>query len=187
MKIRGEALYAGDYALEKRNETVQEVINRSGGISPFASINDVQVFRKGLRVGTTLLADDSRQKEKFLLQPDDSIYIPKRDPFVEVQGAVFNPQIVSYQSDNFMSYISDVGGVTDKGNLKKAYIQYSNGISRKIHHFLFYRIYPKVLPGSKIIVPEKTESLRKGLSLIEVSALVGSLTALISLISVLKK
>ncbi len=187
VKIRGEALYAGDYTLEKRNETVQEVINRSGGISPFASITDVQVFRKGLRVGTTLLSDGSGHQEKFLLQPDDSIYIPKKDPFVEVQGAVFNPQILSYGSDNFMSYISDVGGITDKGNLKKAYIQYSNGISRKIHHFLFFRRYPKVLPGSKIIVPERTESLRKGISVIEVSTLLGALAALVSVISILKK
>jgi len=185
VKIRGEVLYAGDYALEKRNETIEELINRSGGISPFAAMRDVQVFRKGLRVGTTLLSDDSRQKEKFLLQPDDSIYIPKFDPFVEVKGAVFNPQILSYQSDNFMSYISDVGGITDKGNLKKAYIQYSNGINRKIHHFLFFRNYPKVLPGSKIIVPEKSDTGKKGLSVFEASTILGSLATLVSLIVVL--
>ena len=187
VKVRGEVLYSGDYTLEKRNETIQEVIKRSGGISPFASMNDVQVFRKGLRVGTTLLADDTKQKEKFLLQPDDSIYIPRNEPFIEVQGAVFNPQIVSYQSENFLSYISDVGGITDKGNLKKAYIQYSNGINRKIHHFLFFRRYPKVLPGSKIIVPERTENQNRGLNIIEVSTLLGSVATLISLIAVLKK
>ena len=187
VKIRGEVLYAGDYSLEKRNETIQEVIQRSGGISPFASMADVQVFRKGLRVGTTLLSDFSLQNEKFLLQPDDSIYIPKKQPFVEVKGAVFNPQIVSYQSERFMSYISDVGGITDKGNLKKAYVQYSNGINRKIHHFLFFRTYPKVLPGSKIFVPEKTETASKGLSVFEVSTLLGSLATLVSLIVVLKK
>lgn len=187
VKIRGEVLYAGDYSLEKRNETIQEVIQRSGGISPFASMADVQVFRKGLRVGTTLLSDFSRQNEKFLLQPDDSIYIPKKQPFVEVKGAVFNPQIVSYQSERFMSYISDVGGITDKGNLKKAYVQYSNGINRKIHHFLFFRIYPKVLPGSKLFVPEKTETASKGLSVFEVSTLFGSLATLVSLIVVLRK
>lgn len=187
IKIRGEVLYAGDYALEKRNETIQEVILRSGGISPFASMADVQVFRKGLRVGTTLLSGNSKQKEKFLLQPDDSIYIPKKQPFVEVQGAVFNPQIVSFRSEEFMSYISAAGGTTDKGNLRKSYIQYSNGINRKIHHFLFFRIYPRVLPGSKIIVPERTDLGKKGLSVFEVSTLVGSLATLISLIAVLKK
>jgi len=187
VKIRGEVLYAGDYTLEKRNETIQELIKRSGGISPFASMNDVQVFRKGIRVGTTLLAEASRQSEKFLLQPDDSIYVPKYEPFVEVKGAVFNPQILSYESENFMSYISDVGGITDSGNLKKAYIIYSNGISRKIHHFLFFRRYPKVLPGSKIIVPVKIIIPGSGLSALEFSSILGSAATLISLLIVLKK
>ena len=188
VKVRGEVLYAGDYALEKRNETIQEVLQRSGGISPFASMADVQVFRRGLRVGTDVLAENTAAGgEKFLLQPDDSIYVPKKQSFVEVQGAVFNPQILRYDSQRFLSYISDAGGITDKGNLKKSYVQYSNGINRKIHHFLFFRRYPKVTPGSKIIVPEKSENAGRGLSVIEVSSLVGSLATLISLIAVLQK
>ena len=187
IKIRGEVLYAGDYSLEKRNETIHELLKRSGGISPFASIEDVQVFRKGLRVGTNLLSEESNEKNKFLLQPDDSIFIPKKVPFVEVQGAVFNQQIVSFESTKLMSYISAVGGVMDKGNLNKAYIQYSNGISRKTNHFLFFRIYPKVLPGSKIIVPEKIETQKRGISLIEVSAALGALTALVSIVNLLNK
>ena len=84
-----------------------------------------------------------------------------------------------------MYYISSSGGVTDKGNLKKAYVQYSNGINRKIKHFLFFRNYPKIYPGTKIIVPEQTESAKKGLNIIEISAITGSLTALVSLISIL--
>jgi protein involved in polysaccharide export with SLBB domain len=186
VKIRGEVLYDGDYALEKRNETVQELIQRAGGISPLASMNDVQVYRNGLRVATTLLSDDAKDNKPFLLLPDDSIYIPKRDLFVEVKGEVFNPQILSYDSGSFLSYISESGGVTDKGNLKKAYIQYSNGINKKIRHFLFIRNYPKVLPGSKIIVPEKPENYKRGLSIIEIASLTGSLSALVGLISVLK-
>jgi hypothetical protein len=71
--------------------------------------------------------------------------------------------------------------------LKKSYIQYSNGINRKIHHFLFFRRYPKVTPGSKIIVPEKTETAGRGLSVIEISTLVGSLATILSLIAVLQK
>jgi protein involved in polysaccharide export with SLBB domain len=186
IQIRGEVLYAGDYTLERRDETVQEVIKRAGGITPYASMGDVQVYRKGLRVGTTLLAEGSKQTEKFLLQPDDSIYIPRNEPFVEVKGAVFNPQILSYEPASFRSYINNVGGVTDKGNLKKAYIQYSNGISKKSRHFLFFGSYPKVLPGSKITVPEKTGAEKKGLSLVEISAFTAILTALVSLANILK-
>lgn len=187
VRLRGQVLYEGDYALERRDETVQEVINRAGGISPYASMADVQVFRNKLRVGTTILAGESVQKEKFLLLPGDSIFIPRNEPFVEIKGAVFNPQIISYASSSFKSYISDAGGITDKGNMGKAYIEYSNGINKKIKHFLFFRSYPKVRPGSKIIVPEKTESQRKGLSIIEISAITGTLSALVGLISILKK
>ena len=186
IKLGGEVLYSGEYALEKRNETVQEVIQRAGGITPYASMGDVQVYRNGLRVGTTLLQKSAYEK-KFLLQPGDSIYIPRNEPFVEVKGAVFNPQILSFDKEKFMSYISDAGGITEKGNLKKAYIQYSNGINKKINRFLFIRSYPKVTAGSKIFVPEKSTGERKGLSILEVSAITGSLSALVSLISVLRK
>lgn len=184
--ISGEVLYAGDYTLERRDETVQELIKRAGGITPYASMSDVQVFRKGLRVGTNLLSDDNKLKEKFLLQPSDTIFIPRTTPFVEIKGAVFNPQILSYESNNFLNYISAAGGTTDKGNLKKAYIQYSNGINKKIRHFLFFRHYPKVFAGSKIIVPEKTGTEKRGLSIVEISALTTVLTALVSLASILK-
>jgi len=186
IKLRGEVLYAGDYALERRNESVQEVIQRAGGITPYASLSDVQVYRNGLRVATNLLKENSSDSRRFLLQPDDSIYIPRNEPFVEVQGAVFNPQILSFESKQFLSYITNSGGVTDNANLKRAYIQYSNGISKKVNRFLFFRSYPKVLPGSKIIVPEKSGNERRGISIFELSAITGSLSALISLISVLK-
>jgi protein involved in polysaccharide export with SLBB domain len=188
VKVRGEVLYAGDYALEKRNETIQELLQRSGGLSPYAAMGDVQVFRGGLRVGTDVLSENPvTGAERFLLQPDDSIFVPRKQTFVEVKGAVFNPQILRYDSPRFLTYISDAGGVTDKGNLGKSYVQYSNGINRKIHHFLFFRRYPKVTPGSKIIVPDKSEVPGKGLSVLEISSLLGSLATLISLVTVLNK
>lgn len=182
VKLRGEILYAGDYALERRDETVTEMLQRAGGISPYATMRDIQVFRNNLRVATDLFASG----ERFVLLPNDSIYIPRSTNFVEVKGAVFNPQILSYDAGNLKSYIADAGGVTDNGNLKKAYVQYSNGISRKTRKFLFFRSYPKILPGSKIVIPERSATERRGLSIIEISSLTGTLTALISLIAVLR-
>jgi protein involved in polysaccharide export with SLBB domain len=182
VKLRGEILYTGDYALERRDETVTEMLQRAGGISPYASMRDIQVFRNNLRVATDLFGAG----ERFVLLPNDSIYVPRSTNFVEVKGAVFNPQILSYGKSSLKSYIADAGGVTDNGNLKKAYVQYSNGISRKTKKFLFFRSYPKVLPGSKIVVPEKSATERRGLSIIEISSLTGTLTALISLIAVLR-
>jgi protein involved in polysaccharide export with SLBB domain len=184
VKLGGEVLYAGVYALEKRNETLQELLQKAGGVSPYASIKDVQVFRNGLRVGTPSESKDGIPS--FLLRPSDSVFIPRQEPFVEVKGEVFNPQILSYHATSFRAYISMAGGITDKGNLKKAYVEYPSGISKKINHFLFFRSYPKIYPGSKIIVPVKTDTGKKGLSIIELSAITGSLSAIISLISVLR-
>ena len=186
VKVRGEVLYPGDYRLEKRNETVQDLLKSAGGISPFAKINDVQLFRNNLRVATNLLSENSNSQSPFLLQPEDSIYVPKNLPLVEVVGAVFNPMILNYESESMMSYISKAGGTTYKAYLKKAYVQYSNGINRKTKHFLFFRTYPTVLPGSKIIVPEKTAADSKGLTIGELSAAAGILTSLVTLAIALK-
>lgn len=188
IKMRGEVLYEGDYVLERRDETIQDVLRRAGGISPFAALGDVQVYRNQLRVATTnLLEGKESQFDKFILLPNDSIFIPRSVPFVEIKGAVFNPQIVNHTDANFMSYISSAGGVTDSGNLKKAYVQYSNGMNKKIGRFLFFRRYPKVTPGSKIIVPAKTGAEKRGLSVLEISTLAGTLATVISLIAVLKR
>lgn len=186
IQIGGEVLNPGNYTLERRDETVQELVGRAGGITPYASMANTQVYRNGIRVSTTIFSENT-SSGKFLLLPGDSIFIPRNEPFVEVKGAVFNPQMLEYRpSATLLSYISEAGGVLDKGNLKKAYVQYMSGINRKSRHFLFFRSYPKILPGSKIIVPEKSEGEKKGISLIEVSALTGVLSALIGMIAVLK-
>ena len=149
-------------------------------------MSDVQVFRNNLRVATNLLSETASSNNKFLLQPNDSIFIPKNVPFVEVQGAVFNPQILNFDNGRMYSYIVAAGGATDKAHLKKAYIQYSNGINKKTRHFLFFRNFPRVQPGSKIIVPEKSPNERRVLSIGEISAIAGVLTSLVTLAISLK-
>ncbi len=188
VKVRGEVLYSGDYSLERRDETVQEIIKRAGGVTPNGSFANAQVYRNKLRVATTVLNENEMGSDnRFLLLPGDSIHIPRNESFVEVQGQVFNQQIFAFESRRFKSYISDAGGITDKGNLRKSYVQYSNGVNKKIKNFLFVRIYPKVQPGSKIIVPEINPAEKKGLTVFELSALTGILTAIVGMVSVLRR
>ena len=58
----------------------------------------------------------------------------------------------------FNYYLESVGGTDAKGWKKKAYIIYPNGKAAVSSSFLFIRTYPKVLPGSQIVVPEKPET-----------------------------
>lgn len=178
-KLRGEVLFPGEYQIERRDESVKDLIQRGGGLTNFATLANVQVYRKGLRVGVDLLHED--KNNEFQLQANDSIYIPKTQSYVEVTGGVFNPQIVAYESSKLSSYISAAGGINEKGSLGKAYVQYSNGINRKTKHFLFFRNYPKVLPGSKIIVPEGDGTKKTFLSMAEITTLLTALTALVTI------
>jgi len=183
VKIRGEVLFPGDYQIERRDESIVDLIERCGGLTNFGSLSNVQVFRKGLRVGIELEIED--KSNPFLLQEKDSIYIPKTQTYVEVTGGVFNPQIVEYKSTSLLSYISASGGINERGFLSKAYVQYSNGINRKIRHFLFFRRYPKILPGSIIVVPEGDPIKKQGLNLGEIATFLTAITAMITIYKLL--
>lgn len=183
--VRGEVLFPGDYSLQRRDETAQEFIERAGGITPSGSLAHAQVFRHGVRVDADLLRKKS-SKEPLVLLAGDSIFVPRKVTLVEVNGAVNNPQMLAYSGRGFKQYIRGAGGVKQNGKLKNAYVQYPDGINKPVGRFLFFRTYPSVQPGSRIIVPETTGTKIK-IGLGEVSAITSALTAIVTLISVLSR
>ena len=184
VKVSGAVLFPGTFALEKRDETIQDILNRAGGLTKYGSIKDLQVYRNSVLIGVNL--DENNSKDLTLaLLPGDSLFVSRNDPFVEVTGAVYSPQLTRYESSSFKSYISAAGGVKNKASLAKAYIHYGNGINKKQTKFLFFRFYPRVTPGSKIIVPDMPES-EKGFSVAELSAITSIVSALVGLAAILK-
>ena len=93
---------------------------------------------------------------------------------------------MQYSGTSLRYYIAAAGGLTDKAVLKKAYVQYSNGLNKKTKRFLFFRSYPTILPGSKIIVPATDANIAKLVSSNTVSSILTSITALVSIIVLLK-
>ncbi|QQL50868.1 SLBB domain-containing protein [Mucilaginibacter ginkgonis] len=188
VSVKGEVLFPGDYAVQRRDESARDFIQRAGGITPYGSLENAQVFRKGVRVNLDLtnLSNDKLNRESQILLEGDSIYVPRVITFVDVTGAVNNPQLINYDNSSFKYYINAAGGTTSKAYLKGAYIKYPNGLNRPVRHFLFFRNYPSVKPGSKIIVPEKDPSLKFRLSVGDITGIASALTALISLIAILR-
>ncbi|MFD0750827.1 SLBB domain-containing protein [Mucilaginibacter calamicampi] len=183
VKIRGEVVFPNDYAVQKRDETAQEFLTRAGGITPFGSAENVQIFRSGVRVNVDVLS----AKSKNILLPGDSIYVPRVISNVEVAGAVNNPQYILYKGRNFKYYIDAVGGTTQKARLKGAYIKYPNGMNRPVKNVLFFKSYPPVKPGSKIIVPEKSPDARIKVGISDLGGIAAALTALVSIVAILSK
>ncbi|MFV8372665.1 SLBB domain-containing protein [Flavobacterium sp. LB2P74] len=92
------------------------------------------------------------------LFPGDEIEVATYNEGVKVAGNVLLTSEIPYtKGKGFNYYLDAVGGIDAKGWKKKAYIIYPNGKADVASSFLFIKTYPKVTPGSQIIVPEKPE------------------------------
>jgi len=190
ISVQGEVLRPGDFGAQKRDETVFDLLNRAGGVTPYGSLENIQIYRKGVRVGTDMtssLSRDSILDKKMILLPGDSIYVPRVVSYVEIAGAVNNPQFVGFKSQRFKYYINAVGGVKQNALLKRAYIQYPDGLNMPVRHFLFFRNYPEVKPGSKIMVPEKAPDTGIKIGFGDLGGIAAALTAIVSIIAILHK
>lgn len=96
-------------------------------------------------------------KYDVVLQQNDVVVIPEKNPFVSVQGAVQSPLRITFDSDhkNMGYYIDKAGGYGNRPWKKRIFVTYANGKSKKTRSFLFFKSYPKVEDGSVIYVPVK--------------------------------
>lgn len=93
------------------------------------------------------------------LMPGDEIEVATYNESVKITGNVLLTSEIPYnKGKGFSYYLAAVGGTDAKGWRKKAYIIYPNGKAAVSSSFLFIRTFPKVLPGSQIVVPEKPET-----------------------------
>jgi len=188
--VTGEVVFPGQYSVQSRDETAQDFLKRAGGLTPYGSLEDAQTFRKGVRVNLNLTATstDPLVRKSMILLPGDSIFIPRVISFVEVSGAVNNPQFVSYHGRRFKYYLNAAAGKTENARLRGAYVKYPDGLNKPVTNFLFFRNYPSVKPGSKIVIPEKTpgNSLLK-MGFAEIGGITSAVTALVSLIVILTR
>ncbi len=107
------------------------------------------------------IVKDKNHYSNVTLFPGDEITVATFNEGVKVTGNVLLTSEIPYRSGKgFKYYINSVGGVDNKGWKKKAYIIYPNGKASVTESFLFFRAYPKVTPGSQIVVPEKPETKR---------------------------
>ncbi|MFP8487718.1 SLBB domain-containing protein [Gracilimonas sp. Q87] len=184
VRITGEVLFPGEYAIPSRDFRLADLIEKSGGLTEFAyaegasltrdiedevdqrevnladSVLDQRVqslSKVGIRLQDAL--GNRNSNYNLLLQPGDELKIPKRLETVQVRGEVLYPINVRFEnSKSFKSYIGSAGGFTEQANTKRAYVVYANGEVDRTKKFLFFRNYPDIQPGSTVIIPPKEET-----------------------------
>lgn len=97
--------------------------------------------------------------EDILVQEGDILRIPKLLETVRIQGEVLLPTTVKFRTgQTFQDYISQSGGFTSKSQRRKSFVVYANGSVDRTRKFMFFNVYPRIEPGSEVIVPKKTST-----------------------------
>ncbi len=120
-------------------------------------------------------------RTNITLLPGDEIEVVEFSESVKVTGSVLLTSEIPYNSGRSLNYyLNSVGGTDAKAWKRKAYVIYPNGQAAVTGSFLFFKSYPKVTPGSQIVVPEKplTKKMSTG-EWVSIGSVMSSLALLI--------
>ncbi|MEH6408121.1 MAG: SLBB domain-containing protein, partial [Leeuwenhoekiella sp.] len=153
----------------KDREQQQELLEQIGEQD---SIFEVQKPEKDFRIGLNLkkiLENGGRySKYDIILEEGDILTIPSEKQTVEVRGEILAPSLIRYDKTmSLKEYINNSGGFTSDAKKGKTYVIYANGEVKATKNYFFFKDYPRLEPGSVILVPPKAER-RGGLSIQEV-------------------
>ena len=114
-------------------------------------------------------------KFDVVLKEGDIVHVPEINPIVTIKGAVQSQLKMYADKDhlNLMYYIDRAGGFGVRPWKRRIYVTYANGKSRKTKNFGVFHFYPKVEPGSIVVVPTRPEG--KGVANFASQVLVTSL------------
>ena len=186
VSIRGEVKYAGNYYLQKKNERISEILKRAGGLTEEAYpegamlTRRIQLNQREKRLREDLLARNTtlefsdlgfdivgidlaailkgnNTRKDIILEDGDELIIPKELQIVKISGNVLNPISTTYKKGSGVKhYIQAAGGFDYRSRKNSVYVIYPSGTANMTQAFLL-RKYPKVYPGSEIVVPQKPE------------------------------
>jgi protein involved in polysaccharide export with SLBB domain len=184
-----------EFEIEQRRKNLvdlNQTIGRSTEANGLANVEDVDQNKKdaiGIDLKTILANPGSF--DDMILQDGDVLRIPKRLETVRIQGEVLYPITVKYQNGlRLNDYISKSGGFTNRSLKRKTFVLYANGSVDRTKKLLFFNVYPKIEPGSEIIVPSKgglltpTQNIQKFQAV--VATITGTISGLLTLLGILE-
>jgi protein involved in polysaccharide export with SLBB domain len=95
-------------------------------------------------------------KYDLIVEEGDILSVPRQLQTVRLRGDVIYPTTVRHEDFRSMSYyINRAGGFATRAKKGRTYVVYANGQVARTRNFVLFNVYPKVEPGSEIIVPTK--------------------------------
>lgn len=157
IRLEGAFKQPGTFSMLKPGESLQSLINRSGGFQNDAYLDGAQFYRLGGeralfvgQIGVDIAkAMEGDERNNIQLQDGDSLYVPTMMISVKVSGEVGYTTNVLWRKGRSTSwYIAQAGGFKHTADQDRVMIRYANGSS-----VLASEAEREPDPGSEIIVP----------------------------------
>jgi len=123
-----------------------------------------------------------------VLEPGDSLYIPKRPSYVTLAGDVLNPGALQFASGKTVGhYISEAGGTQRSADNKRVFLVYPNGAAKQVRMSKWSSDSDPVPPGSVIVVPKNLDPITKLDIFTSISSVVSQLALSAASIAVISR
>lgn len=162
--VLGEVMYPGTYTIINNFERISDLFEKSGGLKPEAYLQAARFRRHGedIAVDLTAIKDKPNLPSNLLLLDGDTLIISRKSELVRITGGVQNPSVTNFNSSfSYKNYISQAGGYAERAWKNRVYVKHPNGKTQRTSHFLWFRSYPKIVPGSIVTVPLKKEKVER--------------------------
>lgn len=126
--------------------------------APVETVSYQEVSSDLVGINLLTIMQKPLSKHDLIIEDGDVIRIPRQLQTVKLTGEILNPNNIVYlPGKSFKQYISGAGGYTSNALKKSVYIKHANGSAEAAKKFLFFNNFPKVKPGSEIVVPKRAE------------------------------
>jgi len=176
-QVSGEVRLPGAYLFPNKKHSfyLSDLIKKAGGITDLADEDNIMLTRV-LDTPTVI----GYQSEKVLkhahnddydpiLLPEDMVTVTRKYNTISIANGGIN--FIGNAADLKMMYVKGkranwyienfTGGFNERADRNKVYVLCASGRIKKTKHGLFFRTYPKVYSGEKIIVNTKKEKADK--------------------------
>jgi len=178
--INGEVKMPGVYGMTSKRYQFSELVTQAEGFNQFADVENVSLIRYVDSSGLVVFNASDALKNKGNLAKDpillagDLITVPKLNNIIKIEtsgtryilGENQRALQVNYQGNHSAAwYVRNYAGGFDKrADRLSVLVIRENGLIKKTSRFLFFKKYPSVFYGDKIVTtikppkPEKTET-----------------------------
>jgi protein involved in polysaccharide export with SLBB domain len=175
LTISGEVKYPGVYALTRKDEHLDELIKRAGGLNRFAFPEGATLYRPNLSGEYVVMKlpkalNNHKSMYNYILKEGDVINIPRVIDLIAIRGDVEYLSVIDQDQVNapFVKgkrakyYVNEfANGFTKTSKKKKTYVLEHSGKVNRTRNYLLFKVYPKVRKGSVIYVVSKPVNVKK--------------------------